>query len=93
MNITNSEFRINGCIAANLDAVTERQIWETLHPLLAERSTLVVTHRLTGLEQMDEILVLQDGRVIERGTHDDLLTEDGFYRRMWVLQQGQSGSL
>jgi thiol reductant ABC exporter CydC subunit len=78
---------------ANLDAVTERQIWETLHPLLAERSTLVVTHRLTGLEQMDEILVLQDGRVIERGTHDDLLTEDGFYRRMWVLQQGQSGSL
>ena len=72
---------------ANLDAVTERQIWETLHPLMADRSTLVVTHRLTGLERMNEILVLAEGRVVERGRHEDLLAADGVYRRMWILQQ------
>ena len=46
----------------------------------------MVTHRLVGLESVDEILVLNAGRVIERGTHADLLQLNGAYRRMWNLQ-------
>jgi thiol reductant ABC exporter CydC subunit len=47
------------------------------------RSTLLITHRLTGLEQVDEIVVLDDGRVVERGTHRDLVTSGGRYASLW----------
>ena len=47
------------------------------------RSTLLITHRLTGLEQVDEIIVLDGGQVVERGTHDDLLAAGGRYAGLW----------
>jgi thiol reductant ABC exporter CydC subunit len=71
---------------ANLDALTERQVLAELQGLMAGRTTLLVTHRLAGLEAVDEILVLRAGRIAERGKHKDLLQRDGFYRRMWELQ-------
>jgi thiol reductant ABC exporter CydC subunit len=71
---------------ANLDALTERQILEALGSLMALRTSLVVTHRLVGLEAADEILVLRAGRVVERGRHADLVQMGGLYRRMWELQ-------
>ena len=52
--------------AANLDPITEREVWQALRALLAERAALIITHRLIGLEDADEIIVLQQGRVIER---------------------------
>lgn len=71
---------------ANLDALTERRIITALQRLSMDHSALWITHRLVGLQVMDEILVLESGRVIERGTHDGLLKAGGMYRRMWDLQ-------
>ena len=47
------------------------------------RSPVLITHRLSGLEQVDEIIVLDDGRVVERGTHDELVTAGGRYAGLW----------
>jgi ABC-type multidrug transport system fused ATPase/permease subunit len=71
---------------ANLDALTEREVLRSIFDLAGDRSLLVITHRLIGLETMDEILVLDQGRVVERGRQDALLRADGLYRRMWDLQ-------
>jgi ABC-type multidrug transport system fused ATPase/permease subunit len=71
---------------ANLDAITEREVMETIHSLMKGRTTLMVTHRLVGLERMDEILVLEKGEIVERGLHKELLALRGLYRQMWDLQ-------
>jgi ATP-binding cassette subfamily C protein CydC len=71
---------------ANLDAVTEHAILHTIHSALAGRTTLMITHRLVGLERADEILVMSAGRIVERGRHADLLQLGGTYRRLWDLQ-------
>jgi ABC-type multidrug transport system fused ATPase/permease subunit len=71
---------------ANLDPHTERQFLELLFALDRRRSLLLVTHRLVGLEQMDEILVLDSGQVVERGRQAELLARDGLFRRLWRLQ-------
>jgi ATP-binding cassette subfamily C protein CydC len=78
---------------ANLDTVTEREILRTIHGLTAKRSTLIVTHRLVGLEDVDEIVVLKAGRVVERGRHDELLQIDGLYRRMWELVSSEQSTV
>ncbi len=72
---------------ANLDAATEQRLMHTLDEATRGRTTLLITHRLVGLEDADEILVLRAGRVIERGRHDQLLARGGAYRRMWSLRQ------
>jgi len=71
---------------ANLDALTEREVTKTLYGLMEGRTTLIITHRLVGLEKMNQILVMREGRIIERGRHDDLIQAGGFYYRMWILQ-------
>ena len=53
-----------------------------------DRATLVVTHRLAGLEAVDEILVMDGGRVVERGSHARLLEQEGSYARMWQRELG-----
>jgi ABC-type multidrug transport system fused ATPase/permease subunit len=71
---------------ANLDALTERQVLAFIADAMQGRAILMITHRLVGLEAMDEILVLEAGKVVERGRHSELLKMDGLYRRMWDLQ-------
>ena len=71
---------------ANLDPVTERELWRAVEPLFADRAVLIITHRLTRLDRADEILVLDRGRVIERGTHAALLQQHGRYERLWRRQ-------
>ncbi len=72
---------------AHIDPLTERAMLASLLNLMQGRSLLLITHRLVGMDAMDEILVLDRGRVIERGRHAELLGENGLYRRMWDLQQ------
>jgi ABC-type multidrug transport system fused ATPase/permease subunit len=71
---------------ANLDSITEKQVLDTLFEIMCGKTSLLITHRLIGLENMDEIIVLDHGRIVERGRHDDLLQMDGTYRRLWDLQ-------
>jgi ATP-binding cassette subfamily C protein CydC len=68
---------------AGLDAMRERAVLNTLFSNFAERGILWVTHHLVNMEQMDEIFVLDRGRIAEHGTHQDLLHCAGLYRRMW----------
>jgi len=59
---------------------------QALAQLMAGRTTLMITHRLVGLEAVDKILVLQGGKIVAQGRHADLLAAGGLYRRMWDLQ-------
>ncbi len=70
---------------ANLDPLVEQALMEALQPLMEGRATLLISHRPAGLELMDEILVLQAGRIVQRGRHADLLPVEGLYRQMWRL--------
>lgn len=72
---------------ANLDPLTGQAILENIFRIARGRSLLLITHRLTGLENMDEIIVLEAGRVAERGTHVVLMRRGGLYRRMVDLQR------
>ena len=71
---------------ANLDPLTEKQVLETLFSITEEKSTLLITHRLVGLENMDEILVMEHGRIVERGMQVELLARGGTFRRLWEMQ-------
>ncbi len=70
---------------ANLDPVTEKQVLDTLFETMKGKTTLLITHRLIGLENVDEILVMDKGRIVEHGTHRELLDEVGLYH-LWDLQ-------
>jgi len=71
---------------ANLDPLTERDLQSAFFSLTEKRSTLWITHHLTGMEAMDEILIMDQGKIVERGQHNGLLELGGMYRRMWDLQ-------
>ncbi|MFL5625284.1 MAG: thiol reductant ABC exporter subunit CydC [Ktedonobacteraceae bacterium] len=73
---------------AHLDPLTESALLEALIELMRGRTTLMITHRLTMLEQMDEILVLDHGKIREQGTHAQLLKAGGLYYQMFDLQNG-----
>jgi len=71
---------------ANLDALTEQRLMLELAKLMEGRMTIWITHRLIGMNAMDEILVLSNGRVVERGAHTQLLAQGGLYRQLWEIQ-------
>ena len=70
-----------------LDSHTEREIQAALKQVSADRTTLVIAHRLSTVVDADEILVLDQGRIVERGRHADLLALEGHYTAMWARQQ------
>jgi len=69
-----------------LDSVTEKYIQESLHALMDGRTTIVIAHRLSTLSEMDRILVFDNGKIIEDGTHAELLKAKGHYAKMWQMQ-------
>ncbi|MEB3232619.1 MAG: ABC transporter ATP-binding protein [Leptolyngbyaceae bacterium] len=71
---------------ANLDVVTEAMIQEALEKLLVGRTAIIIAHRLSTIRNVDRILVLKQGRLVEMGTHDELLQQDGLYASLYKLQ-------
>jgi ATP-binding cassette subfamily B protein len=69
-----------------LDTATEQEISAALHSIAYDRTTLVIAHRLSTVTDADEILVLRDGEIVERGSHAALLEADGVYAAMWAAQ-------
>ncbi len=70
-----------------LDTRTEKAIQAELQEIARDRTTLIIAHRLSTVDEADEILVMEGGRIVERGRHPDLLMKDGVYAHMWALQQ------
>jgi ATP-binding cassette, subfamily C, bacterial CydCD len=70
---------------ANLDSATEKAVMNSIREYTHGRSTITITQRLAGLDWMDEILVLKDGQLVERGSHNELVTKQGLYQQMWML--------
>jgi ABC-type multidrug transport system fused ATPase/permease subunit len=68
---------------ASVDTETEREIQAALQRLLLGRTSFVIAHRLSTIRQADQILVLDEGEIVERGTHDELLLANGIYRRLY----------
>jgi ATP-binding cassette subfamily B multidrug efflux pump len=71
---------------ASVDSVTESKLQKALDVLFAERSALVVAHRLSTIRRCDEILVVHKGQIVERGSHEELLEKGGLYSRLYRLQ-------
>ena len=76
-----------------LDSGTERAIQSQLEQVALGRTTLIIAHRLSTVMNADEIIVMQTGQIIERGTHSQLLAANGAYTRMWNLQQQEENNL
>jgi ATP-binding cassette subfamily B multidrug efflux pump len=75
---------------SSVDAGTDARIRMALASMAQQHTIITIAHRLSSLERADEILVLETGKIIERGTHDELLALNGHYRELWDLQQKQS---
>lgn len=73
---------------SNLDFVTENIIFDMIYNKFRNKSMLIIAHRLATVKMCDEIIVLDKGEIVEQGTHDELLKKQGYYYRLWEMQQG-----
>jgi len=71
---------------SSVDTRTEVHIQEALLQLMKGRTSFVIAHRLSTIRNADQVLVIDDGRIVERGTHDTLLAQRGFYHRLYMSQ-------
>lgn len=70
-----------------LDTESERLVQDALEKLMKTRTTMAVAHRLSTIKHADEICVLHEGKIVERGTHDELIRKDGYYKKLHDMQQ------
>ena len=73
---------------SSVDMETEHEIQQTLHNLAHDRTTLIIAHRISSVKNADQIVVLNNGRIVEQGKHDELLKKKGYYYSVFVNQYG-----
>ena len=71
---------------ASLDTESERMVQEALDYLMSNRTTISIAHRLSTIRKADEIIVMNEGRIVERGTHDELIEKNGYYKKLYEMQ-------
>ncbi|MDQ6844670.1 MAG: ABC transporter ATP-binding protein/permease [Bacteroidota bacterium] len=72
---------------SSLDTESERLVQDAINNLMHNRTSIVIAHRLSTIRHADEIIVLQKGKIVERGTHDGLMASDGFYKKLVMMQE------
>ena len=87
------QFMIFDEATSAVDTETEMLIQRSIDELAADRTTFVIAHRLSTVRDADRILVIEDGRIVERGTHDELIESDGLYANLWRVQAGELDQL
>jgi subfamily B ATP-binding cassette protein MsbA len=70
-----------------LDSESERLVQDALANLMMNRTSIVIAHRLSTIQHADEIIVIQNGSIVERGTHEELIRNDGLYRKLNEIQR------
>jgi len=73
---------------SSLDSVTEKTIQENLDRAMGKKTVIAVAHRLSTIAHLDRILVFDNGQIVEDGSHEELLTLQGHYYRLWSMQAG-----
>ena len=87
--LKNSPILILDEATSSLDSQSEILIQDALHKLIKGKTTIVIAHRLSTIREMDRIIVLKKGKIIEDGTHEELINKDiGLYKKLWNLQAG-----
>ncbi|MCH5377847.1 MAG: ATP-binding cassette domain-containing protein, partial [Planctomycetes bacterium] len=75
---------------ASLDSTTEAEVMSTLWKAMQGRSSLIISHRLALVRPLDRIIVIDDGRLVEQGSHDELIARNGLYAELWREQHGEA---
>lgn len=83
---TNPSILILDDATSAVDMETEFHIQKALQEVMKGRTTFIIAHRISSLQHADEILVIDNGSIIERGTHDQLIASNGAYRRIYEIQ-------
>ena len=71
-----------------LDSASEKLVQEALNQLMQHRTTIVIAHRMSTIQHADEIIVLDQGKILQKGTHQELMQQEGIYRQLLTMQGG-----
>jgi ATP-binding cassette subfamily B multidrug efflux pump len=85
--VYNPEILILDEATSSVDSETEELIQESIEKMMQGRTSIVIAHRLSTIQKADQILVLNKGEIVERGTHDSLLEQGGYYTQLHQMQR------